>query len=93
MTSEAAIILGLCVLLAIGILAALSRHKKFGTDHLILVGSIGVVDTKLDPQGTILIDGELWNAFSNEPTGLAPGSRIEVVGTRDPLLLVKLLAR
>lgn len=93
MTSEAAIILGLCVLLAIGILVALSRHKKLGTDHLILAGSIGVVDTKLDPHGTVLIEGELWRAFSNEGTGLAPGSRIEVVGTRDHLLLVRLHAQ
>ena len=90
MTSAAAIILVVCIVLAEGVLAAVSRHKKSGTGFVRLVGSIGLVDTKLDPHGSVLIRGELWRACSSEGAGLAPGSRVKVVGTRDHLLLVKL---
>lgn len=90
MTSEVAIILGVCVVLAAGMLAAVSHHKKSGTGNVRLVGSTGLVDTKLDPDGTVLIQGELWRACSNDGTGLAPGSKVKVVGTRDHLLLVQL---
>ena len=88
MISEA-IILGICVVLAAGMLVAVSRHKKSRTAHLMLVGSTGVVHTKLDPHGTVLIRGELWRACSNDGTALATSSIVKVVGTRDHLLLVR----
>ena len=90
MTSGPVIILGVFVALAAGMLAAISRHKKSGSGHVRLVGSTGLVDTKLDPHGTVLIQGELWRACSNDGTGLAPGSKVKVVGTLDHLLLVRL---
>ena len=71
MAPGAAIILGVCVVLAAGMLAAVSRHKKSGTGDVRLVGSTGLVDTKLDPHGTVLIQGELWRACSKaNGTGL-----------------------
>ena len=90
MTSGVAIILSVCVVLSAGALAAVSRHKKSGTGQLRLIGSTGLVDTKLDPHGTVLIQGELWRACSNDGPGLAPGSKVKVVGTLDHLLLVRL---
>lgn len=90
MTSEVAIILGVCVALAAAMLAAVSRHKKSATGSVSVVGSTGLVDTKLDPHGTVLIHGELWRACSDNGTGMVPGSKIKVVGTRGHLLLVKL---
>jgi membrane-bound ClpP family serine protease len=89
MTSTAAIILGLCLMLAIVMLVAVSRHKKSATLQISLVGSIGIVDKDLEPNGTVLIQGELWRASSSDGIGLATGSKIEVTGTRDHLLLVK----
>jgi membrane-bound ClpP family serine protease len=90
MISEAAIILVVCVALAAAMLAAVSRHRKSGTGDVRLVDSIGFVDTKLDPCGTVIIHGELWRACSSDGTQLAPGSKVKVVGTRDHLLLVRL---
>ena len=90
MTSAAAIILGICVVLAAAMVAAVSRHKKSGTGFVRLVGATGLVEMKLDPHGTVIIQGELWRACSNDGTGMVTGSRIKVVGTRDHLLLVKL---
>ncbi len=54
-----------------------------------LVGSIGVVEERLDPDGTVIIAGELWRACLTEGVRLAKGARVRVVGTRDHLLLVK----
>lgn len=89
MTSTVAIILGLCLMLPILTLLAVSRHKKSATDQMSLVGLIGTVDKDLEPHGSVLIQGELWRASSSDGIRLATGLRIEVIGTRDHLLLVK----
>jgi len=90
MTVEAAIILGVCVLLLAGMIVTASRHKKSGNRDVRLVGSAGVVDTKLDPQGTVLIQGELWPARSTDGKGLPPGCKVKVARTQDHLLIVEL---
>ncbi len=89
MTSSAAIILVACILAA-AVLAAVSRHKKSGTGDVKLIGATGLVDTRLDPHGTVLIHGELWRACSNDGSSIATRSKISVVGIRDHLLLVSL---
>jgi len=90
MNLAATIILGVGIALGAAMLAAVSRHRKSGTDDVRLVGSPGFVDTRLNPCGTVLIRGELWRACSSDGTGLDPGSRVKVVGTLDHLLLVRL---
>ena len=69
--------------------AALSRHKKAGTGDLKVVGSSARVEKKLDPQGTVLVRGELWCARSSGPRVLEPNHKVVVVGTRDHLLVVE----
>ena len=71
-------------------LAAVSRHKKSGSGDVKLIGSTGLVDTKLDPHGTVLIHGDLWRACSNDGSAIATRSKVSVVGMRDHLLLVRL---
>jgi len=90
MSSTAAIILVACILLAAALLAVVSRHKKSATADVKLIGATGLVDTKLDPYGTVLIHGELWRACSNDGSSIATRSKISVVGMRDHLLLVSL---
>jgi membrane-bound ClpP family serine protease len=90
MTSATAIILVVCIVLAATMLAALSHHKKSGTADVELVGSTGLVDAKLDPNGTVLIHGELWRACSNDGNAIATRSKVMVVGMRDHFLLVRL---
>jgi membrane-bound ClpP family serine protease len=86
----AVVILVVCIGLAAAMLAAVSRHKKSGTGDLRLIGSTGLVDTKLDPHGTVLIHGELWSACSNDGNAIASGSKVSVIGMRDHLLLVRI---
>jgi len=90
MTSTAAIILVAFILVAAATLAAVSHHKKSGTGDVKLIGATGLVETKLDPHGTVLIHGELWRACSNDANAIATGSKVSVVGMRDHLLLVSL---
>jgi len=42
-----------------------------------LVGERGVVRKRVDPRGTVLVHGEVWNAVADEP--LDPGQAVEVV--------------
>ncbi|MBI4003899.1 MAG: nodulation protein NfeD [Candidatus Omnitrophica bacterium] len=50
-----------------------------------LVGEIGVASSKLDPEGTVFVHGELWNASSARP--IAKGEKIRVIQV-DSLRLV-----
>lgn len=84
------ILLVVCIVLAAALLAVVSRHKKSGTVDVTVIGSTGLVDTKLDPHGTVLIHGELWCACSNDGSAIASGSKVSVMGMRNHLLVVTL---
>ena len=77
-------------LLAI-ILAARSRRAKSGARDLTVIGAKGFVNTKLDPDGSILIHGELWRARSDGAV-VDPTNKVTVVGVRGHLLLVELMS-
>jgi membrane-bound serine protease (ClpP class) len=83
-----AIISAVGFLLAI-VLAAWSRHAKSGRRDPLVIGATGFVTTKLDPEGSILIHGELWRARSSQGTVVAPANRVIVVGVQEHLLLVE----
>ncbi len=44
-----------------------------------MIGQIGVAKTKLDPQGTVLVNGEYWNAASSNGGTIERGDKVEVV--------------
>ena len=90
MTSTSIIVLVGCILVAAAVLAAASHHKKSGTGEVKLIGATGLVETTLDPHGTVLIQGELWRACSDDANAVEAGSKISVVGMRDQLLLVRI---
>jgi membrane-bound serine protease (ClpP class) len=52
-----------------------------------LVGGIGIAKTELSPSGTVLVQGELWQATSNEP--VAKDEPVEVIGIEGMVLKVK----
>ena len=52
-----------------------------------LVGERGVARTPLTPSGMILVHGELWQAWSEEP--VAEGEEVEVVAVEGLKLKVK----
>jgi len=51
-----------------------------------LVGEIGVASAKLDPEGTVFVHGELWNASSRRP--IAKGEKVRVIQVDGLHLLV-----
>jgi membrane-bound serine protease (ClpP class) len=71
------------------ILAAMSRHKKSATNEIRLLGSQARVDSPLGPEGTVLVQGELWRARSADGTNIASHTIVQVVGLSGHLLLVQ----
>jgi len=71
------------------ILAAMSRHKKSATGEIRLIGSRAQVDSSLTPEGTVLIQGELWRARSADGRDIASQTTVKVVGMSGYLLLVE----
>ncbi|PYS48107.1 MAG: hypothetical protein DMF68_14150 [Acidobacteria bacterium] len=75
---------GLVVVLVI---VAASRHKKAASTEIELIGAIGLVETTLEPEGSVLIRGELWRARAD--LKIERGRRVRVVGAHDHLIEVE----
>jgi membrane-bound serine protease (ClpP class) len=75
--------------LALIIVVALSRHKKGATGDLDLLGAIASVETTLEPEGSVLIRGELWRARTLAGAPLERGRAVRVVGASQHLLEVE----
>ena len=53
----------LFVLVALALfVAALWRHKRAATGDVDLMGAAASVETALEPEGSVLVRGELWRA-------------------------------
>jgi membrane-bound serine protease (ClpP class) len=79
-------------LLALVILiAARSRHKKSSRAELSLVGRLASVEVPLIPEGSVLVDGELWRARVVDAVGRVGRGRanVRVTGARGHLLEVE----
>ena len=95
----------LFLLLPALMVAGLAHHKKAGARALNLIGAIGFIESKLDPEGAVIVDGELWRArlrsdkleFVAERqlappenrSALPTRNRVRVVGVEAHLLLVE----
>jgi membrane-bound serine protease (ClpP class) len=77
------------VIFALAAVAALSRHKKAGMGELDLVGARAFVETKLEPEGSVLVRGELWRARARTGATLESGRDVRVVGASRHLLEVE----
>ncbi len=82
-------ILAILMTLVAVVIAALSRHKKAESRDIRLLGELGRVDTALDPEGTVLLSGELWRARSNNGATILSRVRVRVTGFQDHIVLVK----
>ena len=76
------------LLLAAVYVTALSRHRKGATGHLLLLERMALVETTLQPEGSVLIEGELWRARSRDGVRVERGQSVHVVGTDGHLLEV-----
>ena len=64
------------------------HHRKGATRDFDLMNRVGVVETTLDPEGSVLIGGEVWRALSETEERLERGLRVRVCGARKHLLIV-----
>jgi membrane-bound serine protease (ClpP class) len=71
------------------LIAALSRHQKAATGELKLIGAVALVETNLEPEGAVLVRGELWRARTLTGTTVMSGRDVRVVGARGHLLEVE----
>jgi membrane-bound serine protease (ClpP class) len=85
-------IVALLATLIVIVVFALSRHKRAGTGDIKLVGEIAHVDTKLEPEGTVLVRGELWRARSKDGSSISSHARVRIIGFQDHLVLVEPLS-
>ena len=82
-------ILATVTALATLIVVGLNRHKKAGAGDIKLIGEIAQVDTELDPEGTVIVCGELWRARSKNGAVIPARARVRVVGFEGHLALVE----
>jgi membrane-bound serine protease (ClpP class) len=67
-----------------------SRQQKYSRLPLRLVGRVASVERALDPEGFVLIEGELWRArLRGERVIERGGPRVRVVGACGCVLLVE----
>ena len=78
-------------LLFIFLVAALWwRKRRASRSGLYLVGRLASVERELNPEGHVLIDGELWPALARTPARVERGPlNVRVVGVRGHLLEVE----
>jgi membrane protein implicated in regulation of membrane protease activity len=71
-----------------------SRQKKYSRSPLNLVGRVGRVERALEPEGFVLIEGELWRArVSGCESFETVGRSVRVVGASGCVLEVEPDAR
>jgi membrane-bound serine protease (ClpP class) len=90
-TSQLVFAIVLCsgLSLVLLVIVAASRHKKAATRELNLMGAVASVETTLEPEGSVLIRGELWLARSLDGTMIERGRRVRVMGANGHLLEVE----
>lgn len=90
-----AIILSVLVLAAtaaalLAYVAHVSRHKKSSKRMPALVGSVATVERSLEPEGFVLVDGELWRARLRGGVGVVKEREsVRVVGASGYVLEVE----
>jgi len=77
-------------LLLLALLAlALHAHKKTDRLNTPVIGATGFIEQNLDPEGAVIVNGELFRARSNPGTKINGPARIRVIGAEDHLLIVE----
>ena len=67
-----------------------SRQQKYSRSPLNLVGRVASVERALEPEGFVLVEGELWRARVRGVERVECGGlKVRVVGASDCVLLVE----
>ena len=68
---------------------ALALRKRFASSDRQLIGESACVESSLAPNGTVIVNGELWPAQSRNGEVIPAHSRVRIVAVRDISLLVE----
>ena len=71
------------------VVVVVSRHRKAATGELDLMGALATVETTLEPEGAVLIRGELWRARLRTGANIERGRTVRIVGASNYLLEVE----
>ncbi|HEY7786437.1 MAG TPA: NfeD family protein [Pyrinomonadaceae bacterium] len=78
------------IIISLVTLLYLSQRKKRSLNQR-LIGATALVHSTLNPEGTVLLNGEMWVARSRDGSSVNTLSQVVVTGTQDHLLLVEIL--
>ena len=74
---------------AVSIVAVVrSQRRKQAAGRETMIGRTASVQIPLDPEGTVLVDGELWHARAPKQR-IEPGAHVTIVGIDGLMLSVK----
>jgi membrane-bound ClpP family serine protease len=83
-------ILAVATALATLVVVALYLHKKGSAGEINLIGELAEVQKELDPEGTVIVCGELWRAKSKSGKLISMSAQVRVVGFEGHFALVEL---
>lgn len=87
------IVLLVLTVAVLALVAAMSRHRKAGSGDLRLIGEVGSVEEELQPEGSVIVRGELWRARARDGGRVGRGrGNVRVVGAKAHLLEVEEVA-
>ena len=85
------LVVAFVIVACVAAVAALSRHKKSAGRPLQLEGQVALVINPLEPEGSVLVGGELWRARARNGDRITRG-QVRIVGARGHWLEVEAVA-
>jgi len=73
--------------LSIAYLGLKAQRRKAQTGIEGMIGKIGIAQTDINPKGKVFIEGEIWDAYAEEP--IKKGEEVEIVAVEGLKLKVK----
>ncbi|WP_457643278.1 NfeD family protein [Persephonella sp.] len=73
--------------LAVAYLGLKAQTRKTATGKEGMIGKRGTAETDIDPKGKVFVEGELWDAYSDEP--IKKGDEVEIVAVEGLRLKVR----
>lgn len=67
----------------------ITARRRKRRPHLPAVSSTAIVNTDLNPRGSVLASGELWTAETTHGNSIHTDATVTIVGFRNHLLLVE----
>jgi len=84
-----AALIGLGLALILIALALLLRQRKAAAGNTEVMRRVAYVEQALDPEGTVIVGGELWCARARAGEHIMRGTRVRIVATRGHWLEVE----